>query len=447
MNLTLSDLIAGDILIFSNPFSMHVAIYAGETNGYPYICHATDSYTAKKNGVRITLLKEPESLEKIQVFRPNDPKHAHTMQLVMRQWAIDEVPFGHERTILWKTVSGLPCHSATQQQSFKRYCNLAYHNRINSYYRALKLAARGLHTTATKKGLHCTEAIIIASQIAAIAPHIYDIIGDDETPYTWISDKNGTDISEHYPEEYKQYLLSLTDSEHYDIPLNKRVSRITSDSAHSIDTWGHEQLLSKYCDEQPEVIKLEAKISSPYLLLRHLQAQSAWQQIGERLIFQQRPISPFSYQQWKLTESNFLLQSLARQKKYQQLQYRKQHTTTKIIVINPTMIEKGNSAGHKKLILLAQVSLILSLKPAIEQHILASHQYHQLRNPFWLMDHIMFNARQYKKQLVITRSNSELNKLSNNIHRLYVESKTIRSQFYKATCKSNDIKITPAVTI
>jgi hypothetical protein len=392
-----SFVVPGDFLIYQSPFDMHVAIYAGEINGHPYIVHSIFD-PPSSNGIKLTLLKPPNNLEKIKVFRSRNSDLAQMTLEIMQQWSTDNVKFSSKRTDLWKKIAGLPCHSALNEKTFTRYHRLSHINRINSYYRALKMAARSKHTVPTHEGLHCTEAAILATQVAALMPEIHDPISDPKLPYTWISDKNSCllDNYDYLSDEYKDYLYSLTSTDCYDIPHDRKPAVKKAGYGPSILAWRHEELISTFLDRKSGVVHLDAKITSPALLERYLEKSSEWMSLGYYQQRNPRPISPLSYIQWKLKQSVLKSVQQHRADCYSALNAKKsrQH----LQVIKPDS-DEAPCLRNKRRLLIRQIQYILSLKKYFTELICQNSSIYKDRNPFFLLDNVMYSARMLNKSM------------------------------------------------
>lgn len=280
-----SELVLGDIILYKNPIGdiIHAALYTGDKDGRAYITH---SVINNLPGVQTTILRDTGQV--IEVFRPRNSKLGAEATKIMLDWTNYRIPYDFKRAnwmlSVSKAILNVGVNKNTQEPIDHLLEFLEKQSRIK-FYERIKFAARR-DTCPVKildgkepRGFTCVQAIILAYQIAELAPYVKTIseiklemskIAEttEQINEVWISDKNcPEEILNKYdlPKSYIEYSSALRDTEEFGFYLgNDKGETLTHPNYHpSLVAWRFdiEASIDDFIAKFDSCFNLPAKIS------------------------------------------------------------------------------------------------------------------------------------------------------------------------------------------
>lgn len=227
-----SELKLGDIICFHTicDVPMHVAMYTGNIDGFPYVTHAV---TSGKSGMHTTILK---NVGRMDVFRPRNSELGARAAKRMLQWAQYRIPYDMRRAEWMHKISDMLKNAGmreNKQEPIEHILEVFNKEARTKFYERIKFAARR-DTCPVKildgiepRGFTCVQAVILAYQVEELAPYVKTLeqlqlelarISEtvEQIKEIWISDKHT--LEEHInqyklPESYVKYATALRDKE------------------------------------------------------------------------------------------------------------------------------------------------------------------------------------------------------------------------------------------
>ncbi|GGI80454.1 hypothetical protein [Legionella impletisoli] len=164
------ELLAGDLIFYFNTLGIaeHIALYAGEKDGIPYVLHAT---TEPHRAVMLTYLKEPDPFCSYHVMRPVNQILALEAKQILLNWVKHLVPFASDEKYdrLVNPIDELAGFERADSGIIQyEYGRRTYRSNFNQYLLFANHLPYIPEENGKIQGLLCSEAVIAAFNVVLV---------------------------------------------------------------------------------------------------------------------------------------------------------------------------------------------------------------------------------------------------------------------------------------